>query len=91
MNSEADWAKAAEQFQQSFTEGWTKAVQSFQTMDTGAAGAAAIANPISLSPERLKEVQQDYMREAADLWNESLKGKPSPKDRRFGPGLHTHA
>jgi polyhydroxyalkanoate synthase len=30
MNSEADWAKGAQQFQQLFGDSWGKALQSFQ-------------------------------------------------------------
>jgi len=35
MNSQPDWAKAAEQFQQNFADTWQKAVKSFQSMDMG--------------------------------------------------------
>ncbi len=37
MNSEPDWAQAAQQFQQSFGGEWTKAFGSFQALGTGSA------------------------------------------------------
>jgi polyhydroxyalkanoate synthase subunit PhaC len=47
MNSQADWAKAAEQFQQNLGQTWQKALQSFQSVDMGALmkGYATAAGP----------------------------------------------
>ena len=33
--------------------------------------------------KKLLEIQQDYMRQATDLWNRSLQQAPAPQDRRF--------
>ena len=53
MNSEADWAKGAQQFQQLFGDSWSKALQSFQGLDLGAvAGGAAVTVAATVSPVR---------------------------------------
>ncbi|MEY4712884.1 MAG: hypothetical protein RIS88_2334, partial [Pseudomonadota bacterium] len=45
MDSRADWAQAASQFQQNLGEGWKKALESFQSMSTGSHGAAQALLP----------------------------------------------
>ncbi|NMM15330.1 MAG: class I poly(R)-hydroxyalkanoic acid synthase [Rhodoferax sp.] len=82
------WAQSAQQFQQSLTEGWSKAFQSFQNMDLGKAdadGAAPAAQPpaIHFSQERLQELQQQYLKDAAGLWTKDVQGTPPPADKRF--------
>jgi polyhydroxyalkanoate synthase subunit PhaC len=90
VNSEADWARAAQQFQQTFGDSWTKALQSFQNMDLGAAGkgvgpmaSMASASPLSFIPEKLQELQQQYLKEAGQLWNQGLQASPVSTDKRF--------
>ena len=84
-----DWAAAAQQFQQSFTEGWTKALESFQTLNghpaqTGLTATGLPATPpVTLPPERLQALHQQYLKEAAELWNQGLHANPVVKDRRF--------
>ncbi|PKO40789.1 MAG: class I poly(R)-hydroxyalkanoic acid synthase [Betaproteobacteria bacterium HGW-Betaproteobacteria-3] len=84
-----DWAAAAQQFQQSFTEGWAKALESFQTLDVNPAlnGLTApslpAAAPLTMAPERLQTLQQQYLKDAAELWNQGLHANPVVKDRRF--------
>ena len=83
------WAQSAQQFQQSLHEGWAKAFQSFQNMDLGAAAAplsapAAQAAQIKFSPEKLQQLQQQYLQEAAGLWTQGLQGAPAQtEDKRF--------
>ena len=50
MNSDSDWAKGAQQFQQLLGDSWGKALQSFQGLDLGAAPGALQAPSISFSP-----------------------------------------
>jgi polyhydroxyalkanoate synthase subunit PhaC len=87
VNSEADWTRAAQQFQQTFGDSWTKALQSFQNMDLGAAGKgmAPMGNmtPLSFIPEKLQELQQRYLQEAGQLWNQGLHASPVSTDKRF--------
>ena len=64
----------------SLSEGWMKALASFQTL--GTQGGAA-APQLSFSPDKLEALQKQYMTEATELWNQSLHGAPVVKDRRF--------
>ncbi|MBH1964417.1 MAG: class I poly(R)-hydroxyalkanoic acid synthase [Comamonadaceae bacterium] len=71
---------------QGFTEGWTKAFQAFQNIDVGqlAAHAPSIeAQALKFSPEKLQQLQSEYIKEAAQLWNQSLQTSQPLKDRRF--------
>ena len=89
MNNDSPefWANAGQQFQQTLTESWGKALQSLQNLDLGKQGAGATASPkpppVSFSPEKLQELQQQYLKEAASLWTDGLKGAPKAKDKRF--------
>ena len=82
------WLKSAQNFQQTITEGWSKAFESFKNMDLGAA-SSNLMNPvskapnISFSPEKLQELQQQYVAEAAELWTQSLQGTVKSDDKRF--------
>ncbi len=77
MNSDADWTAAARQFQQDLVTGWTKALQSF-----GPAGGASGA-PLRFAPDKLQELRDAYLREAAQLWNQGLATNPAAGDKRF--------
>ncbi len=85
------WAQSVQQFQQVLSESWASAFQSFQNMDLGAAGAAgaAVASPaakppaINFSPEKLQRLQQQYLKDAAGLWAQSMHGTTQVKDKRF--------
>jgi len=88
QDSQADWAKAGQQFQQSLAESWGKALQSLQNLDMGAlssgASSPAASHPaISFTPEKLQALQQKYMDEAAKLWTEGMQATPTSKDKRF--------
>ena len=70
----------------SLGDSWLKALASFQTI-----GAGDTPSPqLSFSPEKLEELQKQYISEATDLWNQSLSGAPAVKDRRFA-GQAWHA
>jgi polyhydroxyalkanoate synthase subunit PhaC len=81
MNSQPDWAQAAQQFQQGFGDQWAKALQSFGGLDAGA-GVSALPQ-LSFSPEKLQALQQAYVTEAAELWNKGLTATPAGADKRF--------
>jgi polyhydroxyalkanoate synthase len=80
MNSAVDWASQARQFQQELGSQWARALQSFQQV-----GLPAAANfpSLSFSPEKLRELQEAYLREATELWNQGLSDRPAPADKRF--------
>jgi polyhydroxyalkanoate synthase len=82
------WAQSAQQFQQSLSDGWSKAFESFQKMDLGAAasgaGAGAAKTPdIKFAPEKLQALQQQYLEDAAKLWTQSMHGTAQSSDKRF--------
>jgi len=82
------WRQSAKNFQQTLAENMTKAFESFQNMDLGEASAKmmtpVVKHPkIKFSPEKLQALQHQYMREAGDLWADSVQGKLSVTDRRF--------
>ena len=60
-------------------ESWGKALAAFSHL--GAADGAA--PQLSFDPEKVKELQSQYINEATELWNQSLQGRPQVKDRRF--------
>lgn len=71
---------------QGFTDGWLKAFQAFQNIDIGSLGAMAPASQgqsLSFPPEKLQQLQSDYVKEAAELWNQALQSSLQVKDRRF--------
>jgi polyhydroxyalkanoate synthase len=88
QNSPEFWTEAAQQFQQSMTEGWSKALQSFQGMDLGAPGAGFPAMgekppEIHFAPEKLQELQKQYLTDAFALFSEGFKTSTSSSDKRF--------
>ena len=99
MKQQATGADAFAPFQQALSEGWNKALESFQ--QSAAQGASAFnvtgGTPlwqipssarmpelpkVSIDPEKLQSIQQQYVAEAAELWRQGLAAKPEG-DRRF--------
>jgi polyhydroxyalkanoate synthase len=79
MNSDVDWAAQARQFQQDLGRQWSQALSTaLQPPATGAAPPS-----LSFAPDKLQALQQAYMREAAELWNQGLTGGPKMGDKRF--------
>jgi len=87
-NSSEFWAQSAQQFQQTLSENWTKTFASFQNMDLGAAGASLsdVTTPppkVNFSPEKMQELQQQYLKEAANLFTQGAQASVQAADRRF--------
>ena len=88
MNSDANWAQLAQQFQDSLSQGMQKAMDSVPNVLMQ--GVPAVKDPfagLQLDPAKLLEIQQSYLQQAGDLWNsgisaEAAKLKPVA-DRRF--------
>ena len=84
-------AQATQQFQQAFTQSWSKALESFQGLDLGSAGAGfpAMADKppeIHFAPEKLQALQQQYLQDAMGLFSQGLSHPtqaPASTDRRF--------
>ena len=86
MNSEPDWVRAAQQMQQGLSDSWSKALQSFHL-----AGTQDTSLPqLSFAPDKLAALQQAYVKEAAELWNQGLKANPVVPDKRFASEAWAH-
>ena len=78
MTTDMDWAKASGQFQ-----------QQFQQLLQQAAPAGGMPG-IGFSQSKLQALQEQYTREATQLWNDGLKAPPAQKDRRFAADAWSH-
>jgi polyhydroxyalkanoate synthase len=80
------WAHTAEHFQTALSESWAKALSSFQNLTPGPGPAAALPTPPQLhfAPEKLQEVQEQYLKDAAELMAQGMAVKaPALGDKRF--------
>lgn len=76
MGSETSWNANMQQFQQFFAEQWQKAVSAFPD---------AVSQPsVQFDAAKHQALQQEYVREATQLWANGLKVSPDLKDKRFG-------
>jgi polyhydroxyalkanoate synthase len=87
-DSQQDWFKSAQEFQQTLAQSWSKAFESFQKMELGAGTLPLLAPTVNapkiqFSEEKLQAIQQQYLAEAAEVWSNSLQHTPQFKDRRF--------
>ncbi|MBC7683206.1 MAG: alpha/beta fold hydrolase, partial [Ferruginibacter sp.] len=87
MHSEPDWAKTAQQFQQTLGDSWTRtwadAVKPLQGLDLGQPVGMAATPKIAFSPIKLQALQKQYLEESAQLWNQSVDAATIAKDKRF--------
>ncbi|MEI6802575.1 MAG: class I poly(R)-hydroxyalkanoic acid synthase [Burkholderiales bacterium] len=85
QNASEFWAGAAQQFQLSVNEGWSKALQSFQSMSAIAEAKASIPTQtpeIRFDPEKVQALQRQYLEESMALFKND--GSASiGSDRRF--------
>ncbi|MBS0315702.1 MAG: class I poly(R)-hydroxyalkanoic acid synthase [Proteobacteria bacterium] len=72
---------AAPDLQKMFSEGWSQALQAMQGLTQGTADPGAA--PFKLSPARLMELQQQYLHDATELWNETMQGVSAAKKDRY--------
>ncbi len=87
------WTQSAQQIQQNVGQSWINAFKAFQNMDIGG-GHPGAAPPVDLppaiafSPEKLQQLQQQYLQDVADLWVQGLQGAALPvlADKRFQAG-----
>src|SRR4051812_39013716 len=75
MNSDVDWSAQAQRFQHEVGQQWSQALQTLQQ-------GAAMPN-LQFHTDRLLELQQAYVREASELWNQGLGERPTSRDKRF--------
>ena len=80
------WTHAAEHFQNALSDSWARALASFQNIHPAASGAPdklAAAN-LQFSPEKLQQLQQQYLKDAAELMAQGAKVQaPVAADKRF--------
>ena len=97
MNSESNWAQAAQLMQETLGEGFKQVMEAMGTLPSGhAAGVpplsltaftSAVESPsITFDPAKVLALQQQYVQEASTLWNQCLQpdaALPAVADRRF--------
>ncbi|MBI2745077.1 MAG: class I poly(R)-hydroxyalkanoic acid synthase [Burkholderiales bacterium] len=78
------WAQAAQQFQQAYADSWLKLFQSFQGAHPGQGPAAlpAMDHPVTIPPDKLQALQQQYVQDLAHLMQQGASATVSG-DRRF--------
>lgn len=79
-------AQMAQQLQQTLGESWTKALQSFKSLDLGPMGGPAEGGSrpaLTFSADKLQALQQQYLDDAAALWHQGLQVAPAKGDKRF--------
>ncbi len=78
------WAQAAQQFQQAYADSWLKLFQSFQGTHPGQGPAAlpAMDHPVTIPPDKLQALQQQYVQDLAQLMQQGA-GATVSSDRRF--------
>ncbi len=83
------WRHSAQQMQVNMASTWAGAMQAMQNlmppMQAGLPGLPEMAAQPQLhfSPAKLQQLQQQYLQEAAEMWTQSLEGKPQARDKRF--------
>ena len=85
MDSDSVWAQSAQQFQQIFGDGWSRALQSIPTTQMGQLAGPAPMPKVKFSAEKLQALQQEYLEQARQLWeSQSVPGTLAPlADKRF--------
>ncbi|MHB1249610.1 MAG: class I poly(R)-hydroxyalkanoic acid synthase, partial [Polaromonas sp.] len=98
MNSEANWAQAAQHMQETLGAGWQQAMGALATAGQAAgfpvqalpmldvSGLSQAPPPIQFDLAKLQALQQRYLDDAAALWNQGLQAGNDaalPSDRRF--------
>ncbi|NIC43522.1 alpha/beta hydrolase [Aquabacterium sp. A08] len=95
MTPDNPWLQSAQQFQQTAMQQWTQMLQASQASGTptpqfALPSSANISElfskitgqPVKFDTEKWIGIQQTYLREVGELWNQGLQAKPL-KDRRF--------
>jgi polyhydroxyalkanoate synthase len=89
FTSWADFAKLMPA-PQGFADAWMQALQQFRNMNPDAQTARTETPPLHFAPEKLVQLQQEYVKEATELWNRSLHAVPTFNDRRFSGTAWAH-
>jgi len=72
-------------------ENWGKVLQAgLAGQGEGPQGGGLPAGALHIAPEKLAQLQRDYLQAAGNLWNQSLHAPPEPMDRRFSGQAWAH-
>ena len=72
MNFDPTWAQDPQKLQQLWTQTWGQMLQAFKPVDVGAlATSVQPLQAVALSPEKLAQIQQQYLDGVHALWNRS--------------------
>ena len=99
MNSDPNWAKSAQQMQETFTNSMQSAMGALgggfpfaEALSLPGAGSMDLSKlaqalpPVKFDPSKLLDIQKRYIEDVASLWNQTLKASadsPVASDRRF--------
>ncbi|SDL98305.1 polyhydroxyalkanoate synthase [Oryzisolibacter propanilivorax] len=92
MNSDAGWAESARQWQEMIGDGWSRMMATLQPPDLGSLSAAVRPQPpVNFDPEKLAQLQEQYLQDARALWTQGPAALASDKpDRRFAGESWAH-
>ena len=80
------WEASAQQWGKTMADSWQRALDSFKSMDLGNGTAAQL----SFAPDKMRELQSQYLKDATNLWNQGLTSSAQIKDRRFSSEAWAH-
>jgi polyhydroxyalkanoate synthase len=80
------WEASAQQWGKTMADSWQRALDSFKNMDLGNGAAAQL----SFAPDKMRELQSQYLKDATNLWNQGLTSSAQIKDRRFSSDAWAH-
>ncbi|QEA14170.1 PHA/PHB synthase family protein [Comamonas flocculans] len=89
MSFDPDWARNAGALQQLWAQAWGQMLQAYKPVDVGAlATSMQPLQAVSFSPERLAQLQQEYLDGVRELWgrNWGTAALQPSDDRRFSAG-----
>ncbi|ARU04910.1 class I poly(R)-hydroxyalkanoic acid synthase [Comamonas serinivorans] len=78
-----DWAQQAAKFQETAVQNWRNAMQAFGQGEVQGNPLGAPLPQVKFVPQKLMELQKQYLAEASTLWNQGVSGKLDLKDKRF--------
>ena len=84
MNSDVDWATAAQSLQKGLAQGWAQALEALGGANPGTMpGFGLGASTVHFSADKLEELQQRYVTELSGLWGQGQTSTAPLGDRRF--------
>ena len=82
MTTSSPGMPGAQPLQKMFGDSWQRALQAFEQIELPATGGGA-AKTLRLAPQKVQELQQQYLDEAALLWSSGVQASKPLTDKRF--------